>query len=155
MEKEEFLRLLPKLIREDDEVKGAIISALSGVMATKEDIQRVIEHSDRRFEALRQQMDERFAKMDERFAKMDDRITKNQEILISHSESLKFIIQNMPNIQNLKNIDLRMTRLENLSSTQFKTLDGKMDTKFEEINEKLDSQAEDISEIKKILSQKQ
>ncbi len=50
MEKEEFLKLLPKLIREDDEVKGAIITALSGVVATKDDIARMIEHSDRRFE---------------------------------------------------------------------------------------------------------
>lgn len=50
MEKEEFLKLLPKLIREDDEVKGAIITALSGVVATKDDIAKIIEHSDRRFE---------------------------------------------------------------------------------------------------------
>jgi len=52
MEKEEFLRLLPKLIREDNEVKGAIISALSGVMSTKSDIEKIIEHSDKRFEEL-------------------------------------------------------------------------------------------------------
>lgn len=50
MEKEEFLKLLPKLIREDDEVKGAIITALSGVVATKDDIAKIIKHSDRRFE---------------------------------------------------------------------------------------------------------
>jgi len=56
MEKEDFLKLLPKLIRESDEVKGAIITALSGVVATKDDIARIIEHSDRRFEA----MDKRF-----------------------------------------------------------------------------------------------
>ena len=43
MEKEEFLKLLPRLIREDDEVKGAIITALSGVVATKNDIKQVIE----------------------------------------------------------------------------------------------------------------
>lgn len=50
MEKEEFLKLLPKLIREDDEVKGAIITALSGVVATKDDIAKIIKHSDRHFE---------------------------------------------------------------------------------------------------------
>ncbi len=52
MEKEEFLRLLPKLIRESDEVKGAIITALSGVVATKEDIKEVIKEFDKRFEAM-------------------------------------------------------------------------------------------------------
>ena len=42
MEKNEFLKLLPKLIREDDEVKGAIITALSSVVANKTDIEKVI-----------------------------------------------------------------------------------------------------------------
>ncbi|GAG22003.1 unnamed protein product [marine sediment metagenome] len=63
MEKEEFLKLLPKLIREDDEVKGAILTALSGVVATKEDIAKIIEHSDKRFEV----MNKRFEAMDKRF----------------------------------------------------------------------------------------
>ncbi len=60
MEKEEFLKLLPKLIRENDEVKGAIITALSGVVATKDDIARIIEHSDKRFETLLEQMNREF-----------------------------------------------------------------------------------------------
>jgi hypothetical protein len=58
MEKEEFLRLLPKLIREDDEVKGAIISALSGVVATKNDIEKLIENSNKRFEELIKEMNQ-------------------------------------------------------------------------------------------------
>ncbi|MHA1371377.1 MAG: hypothetical protein ACTSRA_16865 [Promethearchaeota archaeon] len=65
--KEELLRILPQLIREDDTIKGAIITALSGVVATREDIRDLIEAMDRRFEeaakereALREQMDKRF-----------------------------------------------------------------------------------------------
>jgi hypothetical protein len=90
MEKEEFLRLLPKLIRENDEVKGAIISALSEVVATKDDIKLVIKKADERFEKLVksiklgieesnkrfEKMDERFEKMDKRFEKMDERFEK-------------------------------------------------------------------------------
>ena len=79
MEKEEFLKLLPKLIKEDDRVKGAIITALSGVVATKDDIARLIEHSDRRFEqmdkrfeALQEQMDKRFEAMQEQMDKRFD-----------------------------------------------------------------------------------
>lgn len=53
IDKNEFIKLLPRLIREDDEVKGAIISALSSVVATKTDIERLINHSDRRFEEAR------------------------------------------------------------------------------------------------------
>ena len=53
IDKNELIKLLPKLIKEDDEIKGAIISALSSVVATKNDIERLIEHSDRRFEEAR------------------------------------------------------------------------------------------------------
>src|SRR5271157_767497 len=68
---DEFLRLLPQLIRENDTVKGAIISALSGVVATHEDVQELIREMDRRFESMQATMDQRFesmqATMDQRF----------------------------------------------------------------------------------------
>ena len=51
--KNELMKLLPKLVKEDDKIKGAIISALSSVVATKNDIERLLEHSDRRFEEAR------------------------------------------------------------------------------------------------------
>ena len=69
IDKNELLKLLPKLIREDDEIKGAIITALSGVVATKEDIASLIEHSNRRFEHI----DKRFEKIDKRFENIDKR----------------------------------------------------------------------------------
>ena len=37
---DELLKILPKLIRENDTIKGAILSALSGIVATHEDIRR-------------------------------------------------------------------------------------------------------------------
>ena len=79
MEKDEFLKLLPKLIREDDEIKGAIITALSGVVSTKDDIARIIEHSDRRFEAMQEQMDKRFEAMDRRFVTLIEQMNKGFE----------------------------------------------------------------------------
>ena len=74
MEKEEFLKLLPQLIRESDEVKGAIVTALSGVVATKSDIEKVIEHSDRRFEAMDKRFEKRFNAMDKRFEILIEKI---------------------------------------------------------------------------------
>ena len=64
-----FKKKLPQLIRENDEVKGAIITALSGVVATKEDIKNLMNEMDKRFEA----MDKRFEAMDKRFEAMDKR----------------------------------------------------------------------------------
>ncbi len=117
MEKEEFLKLLPKLIVEDNEVKGAIITALSGVMATKPDIERIIEHSDKRFE------------------KIDERVEKIQEILISHTQALTQLNE------RTNNLSANFSRVENMRSTEFKTLDGK-----------IDSVKDDITEIKDLLS---
>ena len=59
----ELLKILPKLIRENDTVKGAIITALSGVVATREDIKDIIHEMDERFEAMQKQMNERFEMM--------------------------------------------------------------------------------------------
>ncbi|MBN2153020.1 MAG: DUF3782 domain-containing protein [Candidatus Lokiarchaeota archaeon] len=53
---QKLIEMLPKLIRENDTVKGAIITALSGVVATKDDIKALIAEMDKRFEA----MDKRF-----------------------------------------------------------------------------------------------
>jgi hypothetical protein len=88
MEKEEFLKLLPKLIMEDNEVKGAIISILSGIVATKDDIKQVIEHSDKRFEALQAQMDKRFEAMDKRFEAMDKRFETLQAQMDKRFEAM-------------------------------------------------------------------
>ncbi|MBD3256545.1 MAG: hypothetical protein GF383_15730, partial [Candidatus Lokiarchaeota archaeon] len=74
---DELLKILPKLIRENDTVKGAIISALSGVVATHEDVIQLtramnerFQKVDERFEAMQRTMEERFQKVDERFEAM-------------------------------------------------------------------------------------
>jgi hypothetical protein len=84
---EELKRLLPKLIRENDAIKGAIIGALSGVVATHEDIKETNRNMNTRFEALQKEMGDRFEalqkEMDNRFValqkEMDDRFTKMDE----------------------------------------------------------------------------
>jgi hypothetical protein len=74
---DELIRILPQLIKENDAVRGAIISALEGVVATKEDIKELIRQMDKRFEAMQQEMDKRFKamqqEMDRRFNAMEKR----------------------------------------------------------------------------------
>jgi hypothetical protein len=100
---DELLRILPQLIRENDTVKGAIISALSGVVATHEDIERVIaanhEDIERIIERQEQEMVDLNAKMDQRFeaqhqelvdlnAKSDQRFEAlHQELVDSNAKS--------------------------------------------------------------------
>ncbi|MHA1383472.1 MAG: hypothetical protein ACTSR3_06925, partial [Candidatus Helarchaeota archaeon] len=78
---DELIKILPSLIRENDTVKGAIITALSGVVATKEDIKELIKHMDKRFEAI----DKRFEAINKRFEAVDKRfeaVDKKFEALI-------------------------------------------------------------------------
>ena len=114
IDKNELLKLLPKLIREDDEIKGAIITALSGVVATKEDIERIIENSNRRFEAMDKRfeaMDKRFETMDKRFETMDKRFADarnhREEIeksMIVIRETIGEMLQNMATKTDLENL---------------------------------------------------
>ncbi|MHA1293397.1 MAG: hypothetical protein ACTSQJ_12105 [Promethearchaeota archaeon] len=96
MEKDEFLKLLPKLIREDDEVKGAIITALSGVMATKEDIQRIIEHSERRFEDV----NKRFEDVNKRFEEARKERKDIKDSMIILREIVGELLQETVNIKH-------------------------------------------------------
>ncbi len=82
VDKSELLKLLPKLIREDDEVKGAIITALSGVVATKDDIARMIEVSNRRFEEINARFEEinaRFEGINARFEGINARFEEARQ----------------------------------------------------------------------------
>jgi hypothetical protein len=97
---DELLKVLPRLIRENDTVKGAIITALSGVVATREDIKDLMremdrrfekmdkrfEQMDKRFEQMQKQMDKRFEQMDKRFEHVDQRL---DEIAIGAAESFE------------------------------------------------------------------
>ena len=106
-DKKELLKLLPKLIREDDEIKGAIITALSGVVATKEDIERIIENSNRRFEAMDKRfeaMDRRFETMDKRFADARNHREEIEKSMIVIRETIGEMLQNMATKTDLENL---------------------------------------------------
>ena len=85
VDKNELLKLLPKLIREDDEIKGAIITALSSVVATKEDIVRLIENSNRRFEEI----NKRFEEINKRFEEMEKANNNRFEIARKEREDFR------------------------------------------------------------------
>ncbi len=77
-----LLEILPRLIRENDTVKGAIITALSGVVATREDFKEFIREMDKRFDANQAEMNKRFdanqAEMNKRFEQVEKRFDAMQ-----------------------------------------------------------------------------
>ncbi|MHA1698293.1 MAG: hypothetical protein ACTSWN_05585 [Promethearchaeota archaeon] len=86
--KEELLRILPQLIREDDTIKGAIITALSGVVATREDIRDLIETLDRRFEAAAKEREAMRKQADKRFAAMQEQMDKRFEVAAQERKAI-------------------------------------------------------------------
>jgi hypothetical protein len=134
MEKEEFLKLLPKLIMEDNEVKGAIITTLSGIVATKDDIKSLIEHFDKRFEA----MDKRFEAMDKRFEAMQAQMDKRFEAMQAQMDK-RFDIQH----KELMNISVAIGALGRRSG---KSLEN---TILAILNDEIIKENIDASQIKK------
>ena len=64
---DELKRELPRLIKENDAIKGAIITALSGVVATREDIKEIIDIMNKRFEEVNKHFESMQKQMDKRF----------------------------------------------------------------------------------------
>ena len=70
----ELLKVLPALIKENDTVKGAILTALSGVVATRDDIRDLVYRMDKGFDEI----DKRFDEIDKRFDEIDERFEEQK-----------------------------------------------------------------------------
>ncbi|MHA1658085.1 MAG: hypothetical protein ACTSUT_03045 [Promethearchaeota archaeon] len=53
---------------------------------------------------------------------------------------------------NANNLSANLSRVENIRTTEFKTLDGKIDSLTDKVDKKIDSVKEDITEIKDLLT---
>ncbi|MHA1732355.1 MAG: hypothetical protein ACTSU5_10440 [Promethearchaeota archaeon] len=117
---DELLQILPKLIRENDTVKGAIITALSGVVATREDIKELIAEMDKRFEAV----DRRFEAVDRRFEAVDRRFEAIELQLLALTEK----VDAMPGVI-----------IHTLQESVFKPWETRLTAQLGEMKERLDS----------------
>jgi hypothetical protein len=134
---DELLKILPKLIRENDTVKGAIISALSGVVATHEDIveltrtiDKKFESMDKRFEAMQQQMDKRFESMDKRFESMDKRfesMDKRFEAMQQQMERRTELVD-----KRFEAMQQQMERRTELVDKRFEAMQKQMNDRFQD-----------------------
>ncbi|TFF94423.1 MAG: hypothetical protein EU544_04510 [Promethearchaeota archaeon] len=116
---DELLKILPKLIRENDTVKGAIITALSGVVATHDDILELTKTMNERFE----KMDTRFEKMDTRFEKMDTRFEKMDK----RFEKMDARFEKMD--KRFEKMDARFETMD----ARFETMDKRFETLIKEM----------------------
>jgi len=112
---QKLLEILPKLIRENDTVKGAIITALSGIVATKDDIKALIAEMDKRFEA----MDKRFEAMQQQMNKRFDSMQHQMDRMNSTLEDIKASF-GVPFEQFARNVVSRILEGEGFSGVELK-----------------------------------
>jgi hypothetical protein len=141
---DELLKILPKLIRENDTVKGAIISALSGVVATHEDIveltrtiDKKFESMDKRFEAIQQQMDKRFESMDKRFESMDKRFEAIQQQMERRTELVD---------KRFEAIQQQMERRTELVDERFEAMQQQMERRTELVDERFEAMQKQMND---------
>ncbi len=105
---DELVKILPTLIRENDTVKGAIITALSGIVATRDDIKDLMREMDKRFEA----MDKRFEAMDKRFDGIEHQLKSiTQAIGIPFEQFARNVVSRILDGEGIKDVVLKKARL--------------------------------------------
>ncbi len=134
---DELLKILPKLIRESDEIKGAIISALSGVVATHEDIVQLNKAMDKRFEALIKQMNERFESMDKRFEAVDRRFESMDKRFESMDKRFEALIKQMN--ERFEAVDKRFESLTKQMNERFEAMDKRFESLTKQMNERFEA----------------
>ncbi|MHA1689986.1 MAG: hypothetical protein ACTSUN_11760 [Promethearchaeota archaeon] len=142
---DELLKILPKLIRESDEIKGAIISALSGVVATHEDIVQLNKAMDKRFEALIKQMNERFESMDKRFEAVDKRFESMDKRFESMDKRFESLTKQMND--RFEAVDKRFESMDK----RFESLTKQMNERFEATDKRFEAIETHFHEIKSTL----
>ncbi len=106
----QLIEILPKLIRENDTVKGAILTALSGVVATREDIKDMIREMDKRFADMQNQSDKRFSEVDRRFSDVDKRFDRVER-------EIKIVGVSVDRLEGKQGVQLENTILELMRET--------------------------------------
>jgi hypothetical protein len=117
----QLIEILPKLIRENDTVKGAILTALSGVVATREDIKDMIHEMDKRFSDMIREMDKRFADMqnqsDKRFSEVDRRFSEVDKRFDRVEREIKIVGVSVDRLEGKQGVQLEKTILELMRET--------------------------------------
>ncbi|MHA1734000.1 MAG: hypothetical protein ACTSU5_18825, partial [Promethearchaeota archaeon] len=126
---DKLIEVLPKLVRENDAVKGAIITALTGVVATRDDIRDLIAEMDRRFGA----MEKRFEAMEKRFEAMEKRFESLQVEMDRRFEAME---------KRFESLQVEMDR-------RFEAMQAQMDRRFERTDAKIDAVLRVVKDIKR------
>jgi hypothetical protein len=142
---DQLIEILPKLIRENDRVKGAIISALAGVVATKEDIALLIQEMDkrfdateRRFETMQAEIDRRFDATERRFETMQAEMNKRFETMQAEMNK-RFETMQAEMDKRFDAMDRRFETAQSETNKRFESAQSETNKRFDHVMNALNS----------------
>ena len=150
IDKNELIKLLPKLIKENDEIRGAVISALSGVISTKDDLKVFSERMDKQFEELIKQMDKRFESMQQQMDKRFDLVDKRFEAVDKRFEAVDKRFEAVD--KRFEAVDKRFEELIQLMDKRFEAVDKRFERLLKQMNRGFEEARKERSEIKTSIS---
>lgn len=113
-EEEHILRVLPILLKKDDQFREEVSFVLSKTLATKDDLKQILEAMDRKFEAV----NKRFEAADRRFESLVHEMHKGFELQSKATKDLE---------TKVGSLDTKVGRLE----TKVGSLETKVDKGFQ------------------------
>jgi len=157
IDKNELIKLLPKLIKENDEIRGAVISALSGVISTKDDLKVYSERRDKSFKELIKQMDKRFESMQEQMNKRFDLVDKRFEAVDKRFEAVDKRFEAVDKRfeavdKRFEAVDKRFEELIQLMDKRFEAVDKRFERMLEQMDRGFEEARKERSEIKTSIS---
>ena len=148
---DELIEILPELIKTNDRIKGAIITALSGVMPTTEDIKAIVNEMKLGFEQMQENTDRRFEQMqentDRRFEQMQENTNRRFE---EFQQTISAVLRDMQENtdrrfeQMQENTDRRFEEFQQTISAVLKDMQENTDKRFEQMQENTDKRFKDM-----------
>ncbi len=133
-EEKHILRILPFLLKKDNQFRIELYSVLMETFATKEDLARILEEirisreeTNKRFEA----MDKRFEAMDKRFEAMDKRFEAIQEQMDKRFDAM----------------DKRFEAMQEQMDKRFEAMQEQMDKRFEAVDRRFEEQTKALNRL--------
>jgi hypothetical protein len=136
-EERHILKMLPILLKKDAEFRRELSVVLSETLATRDEFTRLLQEieknrgeSNRRFEAMQRQMDERFEAVERRFEAMQRQMDERFEAVERRFEAMQ------------KQMDERFEAMQRQMDERFEAMQRQMDERFEAMQRQMDERFE-------------
>ncbi|MEW6618076.1 MAG: hypothetical protein AB1422_01775 [bacterium] len=135
-EERHILRVLPILLKRDEQLRGSLYAILSETFATKVDLKLIIEQMNKRFEEQREETNRRFEEINRRFEEHREETNKRFEAM-----ERRFEEHREETNKRFEEINRRFEEHREETNKRFEQIDKRfeqIDKRFEQIDRRFD-----------------